>query len=82
MAAKNLSNTVKPVLDANNVRFIGVGFDSRFVQPFVEGGFFKGGKLSLKSFNSFKLNSYLSTILAELYVDAEKEAYNALQYQT
>lgn len=46
MAAKNLSNTVKPVLDANNVRFIGVGFDSRFVQPFVEGGFFKGGKLS------------------------------------
>jgi len=24
------------------VRFIGIGFDTRFVQPFVEGGFFKG----------------------------------------
>lgn len=60
MAAKNLSNSVKPVLDKNNVRFIGVGFDTRFVQPFVEGQFFKG----------------------ELYVDSEREAYNALQYRT
>jgi hypothetical protein len=46
MTAKNLSTSVKPVLDANNVRFVGVGFDSRFVQPFVEGGFWKGGKLN------------------------------------
>lgn len=60
MAAKNLTTTVKPLLDQNNVRFIGIGFDSRFVQPFVEGGYFKG----------------------ELYVDTEKECYNALQYKT
>jgi len=42
LAAKELSTDVKQLLDANNVRFIGVGFDSRFVKPFVEGGFFKG----------------------------------------
>jgi len=42
LAAKELSTDVKPLLDANNVRFIGIGFDNRFVKPFVEGGFFKG----------------------------------------
>lgn len=42
------------------MRFIAIGFDTRFVQPFVEGQFWKG----------------------ELYVDSEKEAYNALQLPT
>lgn len=42
MAAQELSESIKPILDRNNVRFIGIGFDTRFVQPFVEGGFFKG----------------------------------------
>ena len=59
MAAKELSTTVKPVLDANNVRFIGVGFDTRFVKPFVEGGYFAG----------------------DLYVDTDKQCYEALQYE-
>jgi hypothetical protein len=26
-----------------NSRFIGIGFDSRFVQSFVKDGYFKGG---------------------------------------
>ena len=34
-------------LMTNSFRFIGIGFDTRFVQPFVEGGFFKGGELYL-----------------------------------
>ena len=59
MAAQELSQTVKPILDANNVRFIGVGFDTKFVKPFVEGNFFGG----------------------ELYVDTDKQCYEALQYQ-
>jgi len=59
MAAKELSETVKPTLDANNVRFIGVGFDKAFVKPFAEGKFFAG----------------------ELYLDAEKELYNALNFE-
>ena len=59
MAAQELSQTVKPILDANNVRFIGVGFDTKFVKPFVEGNFFQG----------------------ELYVDTDKQCYEALQYQ-
>jgi len=42
MAAQELSTTIKPVLDANNVRFIGVGFDTKFVKPFVEGNYFAG----------------------------------------
>ena len=65
LAAKELSDTIKPILDQNNVRyepshclslisfiwdlvfiisFIGIGFESRFVKPFVDGGFFKGGR--------------------------------------
>jgi len=59
LAASEFSEKVKPTLDANNIRLIGIGFDKRFVQPFVEGGFFTG----------------------ELYVDPNKECYNALQYQ-
>lgn len=59
LAASEFSEKVKPTLDANNIRLIGIGFDKRFVQPFVEGGFFTG----------------------ELFVDPEKECYNALQYQ-
>ncbi len=40
-----LKNTFSvQILKFSNPSFIGVGFDSRFVQPFVEGGFFKGGK--------------------------------------
>ena len=37
-------------------RFIGIGFDSRFVTPFVEGGFFKGGK----HFQNTKTSSILN----------------------
>lgn len=48
LAAKELSESVKPVLDQNNVRFIGVGFDTRFVKPFVTEGYFAGGKYSTK----------------------------------
>ncbi|RNA41573.1 prostamide prostaglandin F synthase-like [Brachionus plicatilis] len=42
LAAKELSTSIKPALDKNNVRFIGIGFDSRFVQPFVQEGYFAG----------------------------------------
>ena len=59
MAAKELTDTVKPILDANNVRLIGIGFDTRFVKPFVEGNFFAG----------------------DLYVDTDKQCYEALQFQ-
>jgi len=59
LAAKDLSASIKPKLDAKNIRFIGVGFDEKFLKPFVEGKFFDG----------------------ELYIDANKECYNALQYQ-
>ncbi|CAF0714769.1 unnamed protein product [Brachionus calyciflorus] len=31
-----------PILDQHNIRFVGVGFDSRFVKPFVEEGYFAG----------------------------------------
>lgn len=44
VAAKELSAAIKPKLDANNVRFIGIGFDYRFLKPFVEGKYFDGGK--------------------------------------
>ena len=37
-----MSETVKPVLDRYNIRFIGIGFDSSHVQPFVEGQYFSG----------------------------------------
>ena len=60
VAAKELSTNIKPILDQNNIRLIGIGFDSRFVKPFVEEGYFAG----------------------ELYIDSEKECYNALQYKT
>jgi len=42
MAAKEFSTDVKPVLDKNNVRLVGIGFDTQFVKPFVVGGFFTG----------------------------------------
>jgi len=59
LAAKDLSDLLKPKLDANNVRFIGVGFDDKFLKPFVDGKFFAG----------------------ELYIDTEKQCYNALQFR-
>ncbi len=31
------------VFKDSNLRFIGIGFDSRFVQSFVKDGYFKGG---------------------------------------
>jgi hypothetical protein len=43
IGAKEISTNVKPILDANNVKLIGVGFDTKFVKPFVEGNFFDGG---------------------------------------
>ena len=48
VAAKELSSAIKPKLDANNVRFIGIGFDYKFVKPFVEGKYFDGGKWEAK----------------------------------
>jgi hypothetical protein len=48
VAAKELSSAIKPKLDANNVRFIGIGFDYKFVKPFVEGKYFDGVKLQAK----------------------------------
>ena len=59
MVAKELTETVKPILDANNVKLVGIGFDSKFVKPFVEGKFFAG----------------------DLYLDNDRQCYEALQYQ-
>jgi len=80
LAAKELSTDVKPLLDANNVRFIGVGFDSRFVKPFVEGGFFKG-ELYVDSEKKcyealqYQTFSYL-TLLRQLVSKAWREAHS------
>ena len=42
LGSQNLSDTIKFTLDKQGVCLIGVGFESRFVKPFVEGGFFSG----------------------------------------
>lgn len=42
LAAKDLSTNVKPILDKNNIRFVGIGFDSKHVKSFVKENFFEG----------------------------------------
>jgi prostamide/prostaglandin F2alpha synthase len=37
-------SALKPQLDANNVRMVGVGLEELGVEEFVEGKFFDGGK--------------------------------------
>ncbi|KAJ8046168.1 Prostamide/prostaglandin F synthase [Holothuria leucospilota] len=43
MGAKELS-AIKPQLDANNVRLVGVGVEELGVEEFVQGKFWAGGK--------------------------------------
>jgi hypothetical protein len=67
-------------------RFIGIGFDEKFLKPFVDGKFFAGMfwflRILTKNQNYFDFG-FLFVIhnsTGELYVDANKECYNALQY--
>ena len=52
LGARQLS-TLKPRLDANNVRLVGVGLEELGVEEFVKGEFFKGGKMLLAAVVSF-----------------------------
>jgi hypothetical protein len=63
-------------------RFIGIGFDTRFVQPFVEGGFFKGGYYTFYFFSLSLVTFLIIYFFTELYVDTDKSCYTALQYPT
>lgn len=45
-------------MDENNVRFIGIGFDSRFVKPFVQEGFFSGELYLDKDMECYKALNY------------------------
>jgi prostamide/prostaglandin F2alpha synthase len=67
VAARELSDQVKPILDANNVRFIGIGFDEKFVKPFVEGKFWSSelyvdGEKKLYNALNFPTFSFLETL--------------------
>jgi hypothetical protein len=46
--ARELSASLKPKSDANTL-FIGIGFDEKFLKPFVDGKFF-AGKFSADKF--------------------------------
>ena len=40
-------STIKPMLDAHEVRLVGIGLEEFGKQEFIDGGFFKGGKSDL-----------------------------------
>lgn len=78
MAAQEFSTLVKPHLDANNVRLIGIGFDTRFVKPFVDGGFFKGelyvdtdkSCYEALQYQSFSYMTMLKSLVSKKWLDA------------
>ena len=44
-------STLKPHLDANNVRMVGVGLEELGVEEFVKGKFFDGGKWDIMQYD-------------------------------
>ncbi len=46
LAAREVS-AIKPILDSNNVKLVGVGLEDLGVEEFLEGKFFDGGKHDL-----------------------------------
>ena len=44
-------SAIKPILDSNNVKLIGVGLEELGVQDFIDGKFFDGGKQNHSSYS-------------------------------
>lgn len=77
MAAREVS-AIKPILDKNQVKLIGVGLEQLGVEEFIEGKFFQGGTLiALLCFANHK-KLY---ILADLFIDEKKQSYNELGFK-
>ena len=44
-------SAIKPILDSNNVKLVGVGLEELGVQDFIDGKFFDGGKQKHSSYS-------------------------------